>query len=136
MATTNSNISQAFDFLVPDATPCQRYFVVLWRRIPFYGGPQEGGWWGADTIPVKYTEAATEEAAEQLRANILAHAEELSREASRDHGRACLTQLAWCEERGIDDSNSVFGEDDGAEEHFVTVQTELPEAQYGERHYS
>jgi len=134
MATTTT-ISDAFDALVPNAIPCNRYFVALWRRIPFFGGPEEGGWWGADNIPVKYTEVATEEAAEELRAKILARAKELSREASRVHGRACLDQLAWCEARGIDDSNDVFGEDDGAEEWWVSVQTELPEASYGNRHY-
>ena len=135
MATTN-NIFNAFMSALPDATLAKPHYIVLWKRTPFYGGSEEGGWWGNDETPVAYHRVSTLEAAEELRKQIEAEAAVQTAEASRAHGEACLNQLAWCEARGIDDSNSVYGEDDGAESYYVTVQENRPEATYGDRHYS
>jgi len=135
MATSN-NIFNAFMSALPDATLAKPHYIVLWKRTPFYGGPEEGGWWGNDETPVAYHRVSTLEAAEELRKQIEAEAAAHTAEASRAHGEACLNQLAYCEARGIDDSNSVYGEDDGAESYYVTVQEEVPEASRGDRHYS
>lgn len=133
---TNNNILEAFKTVIPNATLAKPHYIVLWKRIPFFGGPEEGGWFGSDDIPEAYYRVSTLEAAEALRLQIKAKAKEMSADASRAHGEGCLNQLAWCEERGVDDSNSVYGEDAGAESYYVTVQEEIPEASYGERHYS
>lgn len=133
---TNDNIRAAFKAIIPDATLAKPHYIVLWKRTPFYGGAEEGGWWGNDETPVAYHRVSTLEAAEELREQIEAKAKEMTAEASRAHGEGCLNQLAYCEARGIDDSNSVYGEDDGAESYYVTVQEEVPEASYGDRHYS
>ena len=87
-----------------------------------------------DAVKAMATKAREEN--EELRKQIEAEAAVQTAEASRAHGEACLNQLAWCEARGIDDSNSVYGEDDGAESYYVTVQENRPEATYGDRHYS
>jgi hypothetical protein len=121
---------------VESPVPCSKFYVVLWVNCPYYGGPEEGGWWGNDRIPQAYTECATEAQAEALRDRIEVLAQSLSSEASRDHGRTCLNQLAYCEARGIDDSNSVYGETDGEDSYDVSVQENRPEATYGDRHYS
>ena len=135
MATTN-NILAAFNQIVESPVPCSKFYVVLWVNCPYYGGPEEGGWWGNDRIPQAFTECASECQANALRDRIEVLAKSLSSEASRDHGRTCLSQLAYCEARGIDDSNSVYGETDGEDSYDVTVQAEPPSARYGDRHYS
>lgn len=136
MATTNNNIFNAFMANIPNATLAKPHYIVLWKRTPFYGGPEEGGWWGNDETPVAYHRVSTLEAAEELRAKIEAEAAAKTADAKREHGDKCLAQLAYCEARGIDDSNSVYGEDDGPETYFVTVQEDRPEATYGDRRYS
>ena len=136
LMATNNNIFNAFMSIIPDATLAKQHYIVLWKRVPFYGGPEEDGWWGNDEIPVAYHRVSTLEMAEELRKQIEAEAAAKTEEAKREHGDRCLNQLAWCEERGVDDSNSVYGEDDGAESYYVTVQEEAPEASYGDRHYS
>ena len=135
ISTMANHIETAFNELVSEPIPCSVFYVVLWRKIPFYGGPEEGGWWGSDDIPEKYTVTATEAEATVLFQRIHDLAEKLSEEARHDHGRACQAQLEWCEERGIDDSNSIFGEDDGPESFYVTVEESLPKPCFGTRHY-
>ena len=129
-------IEVAFAEICKEAVECVRgHYVVLWNRQSYFGGPEEGGWWGSNDIPVAYQRFVTEEAANAAWDAVTELAEKMTADASHAHGRGCLSQLAWCEERGIDDSNSVFGEDDGSESYYVTVQTELPEASYGPTNY-
>ena len=49
------------------AKPTGQFYVVLWQDSPYYGGPEEGGWWGTDRIPLQYASFATEEAAEKAK---------------------------------------------------------------------
>jgi hypothetical protein len=53
-----------------------------------------------------------------------------------EHGRACIAQLEHCEARGIEDSNSVFGEVDGPDRYKVRVSNKLPRAKYADRRWS
>jgi hypothetical protein len=130
------SIHEAFMELVKEPIRCNRFYVVLWRKSQFYGGPQEGGWWGNDYIPEAYTRVDTREEAEALADRIEAMAKELSREAIMEHGRGCVAQLEWCEARGIEDSNSVFGEVGGPDEYYVEISENLPQAQFGDRQWS
>ena len=113
----------------------QGFYVTLWREEPYYGGPEEGGWWGRNLIPVAYQRFATEDAAHAAYNAVRKLADELTADAQRDHGDRCIAQLEFCEERGIDDSDSVFGHDDGAESYYVTVDNKLPEPMFGPRRY-
>jgi len=130
------SIRDAFAQLAESPVLAGRFYVVLWRDIPFYGGPEEGGWWGTDSVPEAFQECPSLEAATALAERMWDLADKLTEEASNEHGRGCLSRLAWCEERGIDDSNSVFGEDDGPERWRITVQEGIPVATEGDRHYS
>lgn len=129
-------IASAFGSVIKDATPCASYYVVLWRIVPFYGGPQEGGWWGEDRIPESYKEYSTMDAARQACDQVIETARQLGKEARRAHAEKCGRELDYCEARGIDDANSVFGEVNGADRYWVTVETELPEKRFGEREWS
>jgi hypothetical protein len=131
-----SAIFEAFHRIVSTPiTPVSAY-VVLWRSEPFYGGPQEGGWWGSDTLVEAFERVNTREEAEALCERIETLADELTADAARAHGRGCRAQLDWCEARRIDDSNSVFGEDHGPTTYFVTVEDHPPRDQHGEREWS
>ena len=131
-----SAIFEAFHRIVAEPIAPVAVYVVLWRNEPFYGGPEEGGWWGNDRMVEAYTVVQSREDAEALCERIEALADELTAEAARDHGRGCQAQLDWCEARGIDDSNRVFGEDHGAATYFVTVEDHPPRDQHGERAWS
>lgn len=128
-------IEVAFAEICKEAVECEGFYVVLWREEPFYGGPEEGGWWGRNLIPVAYQRFATSDAAYAAYNAVRKLADEMTADAQREHGRACLAQLEFCEARGIDDSDSVFGEDDGPESYYVTVDDKLPEPMFGSRHY-
>jgi hypothetical protein len=104
-----SAIFEAFHRIVANPTTPIAAYVVLWRNEPFYGGPQEGGWWGSDSIVEAFERVSTREEADALCERIEELADRLTAQAARDHGRGCQAQLDWCEARGIDDSNSVFG---------------------------
>lgn len=130
------SIHEAFMKLVEQPIQCNRFYVVLWRRSQFYGGPEEGGWWGMDHIPEAYTRVDSREEAEALATRIEEMAKQLSRQAIMEHGRGCIAQLEWCEARGIEDSNSVFGEVGSPDEYYVQIGEELPRARIADRQWS
>ena len=131
-----SAIFEAFHRIVSNPTTPIAAYVVLWKSVPFYGGPQEGGWWGSDRIVEAFERVNTREEAEALCERIETLADELTADAARAHGRGCLAHLDWCEARRIDDSNSVFGEDHGPTTYFVTVEDHPPRDQHGDREWS
>ena len=49
MARGNNNISEAFFTACSEAQPAKQQVVSLYVDVPFYGGPEEGGWWGWGT---------------------------------------------------------------------------------------
>lgn len=131
------SISEGFFAVCENAIPAESKYVSLYLSVPFYGGPEEGGWWGSDEVLIAYQKAETEEAAEAMEKAIQEYAKALSADASRKHGEHCLRQLEWCERRGIDDSNSVFGEDDGPSRYWVAIEDHPGEsASRGDRHWS
>ena len=58
-----SYIKEAFDKICEDNIKVGTFYVVLAESIPYYGGPEEGGWLGSDTIIISYKEFPTEELA-------------------------------------------------------------------------
>ena len=130
------SIQEAFMKLVERPISCGKWYVVLWKEMQFYGGPEEGGWWGWDSVPESYVVVNTREEAIALAKRIVGLAAELSREAIMEHGRVCIAQLEHCEARGIEDSNSVFGEVGGPDRYKVRISNKLPRARYGDRQWS
>ena len=113
------------------------YHVSLYEDVPYYGGPEEGGWWGHDTVLLASQEFDTEEAAQAALERVKKFAAELEQDARSQYGERCRAELDWCEARGIDDSNSVFGEVDGPSKYVVRIENYPGEHVYrGERFYS
>lgn len=129
------SIQQAFNEILEDVQPAQVFFVSLYSVYRWYGGAEEGGWWGNTVSLVAHKEFRREDEAKQALAAIEALAKEKSHEAKQAHYRLCEAQLDYCEQRGIDDANSVFGEVDGADEYHVQIETELGSGEYSTSRY-
>ena len=129
-----SRIHDAFFQLVENPEACGTYWVSLIKTETFYGGPEEGGWWGEDHIPIATKEVATKREAKLLRQRIAKLAAELSREEQQDHSARCQRQLEWAEARGMD-ADDVFGEVDGPTLWSVRISRRPPREIRGSRSY-
>lgn len=114
-------IKQAFFTLCADAVEAKRHYVSLYVSIPFYGGPEEGGWWGRDDELVAYHEVSNDVEAEALSAKVKELAEELSKQAKDAFNRACQQECEWLEARGLD--ADYLPEVDGEESYWVTTES-------------
>ena len=129
----DSYVAAAFHQLCAAAERPTRHFVVLMERAPYYGGPEEGGWWGEDHIVCAYQEFTSAEAAETVKSQVEALAQELTKTAERRHGDQCLRETEWLDARGLDDN--YLPEPDGASAYYVIVADAVPENSYGTRYY-
>jgi hypothetical protein len=125
---------EAFEKVCEDAIKAEDWFVSLVEDVPFYGGPEEGGWWGSDTLLIAYKRYPSEELAEQAATKARELANELSQESQRSFGQQCLNEMEWLEARGLD--ADYLPEPDGPSEYRVVVSQGLPVERRGERHYS
>lgn len=129
-----SFLQEAFEKVCSEAKPAQGYYVSLMAREPFYGGPEEGGWWGCDTNIIAYQYFPTEEAADAAALAVKTLAVELSQQAQREHGQQCLREMDWLDARGLD--ADYLREPDGPEDYFVLVSEGLPQEHRDSRCYS
>jgi hypothetical protein len=122
-------ISQAFADICKEAQVANRVCLSLYRSDSWYGGPEEGGWWGRTTALVAHQEFPSVEAAEAAKVRVNELAEQLTKDSKKSHGDLCQRQIDWCEARGIDDPDTVFT-------FFVTVESELGSSEHSsDRHY-
>ena len=128
-------INAAYHSVCENATPAGVFYVSLYVSHPFYGGPEEGGWWGEDDVLVATQKFPTEELAEQVKEEVLKKAEELNSLSKRDFGEQCLREIEWCDARLIDDYN-YLGEVDGEDNYWVAIEkTPGEHERQGCRHY-
>lgn len=126
---------QAFFEVCAEAQPATGHFVSLYRIEQFYGGPEEGGWWGHDYILVAYQRTNTQEHADYLSEQITKLADELSSQARSEFNRGCAAELEWLEARGLDES--VLPEVGGPDRYAVFIEDVAGEmASTGDRSYS
>lgn len=128
-----SYIQQAFELVCKERKEAGLWYVCLFERAQYYGGPEEGGWWGHDNILLSYQEFNDEELAKQVAAKVEETAKELAAIARRNHGEHCLRQMEWLDARGLD--ADFLPEDDGPSDYYVRVCESFPESSYGPRHY-
>ena len=134
---TDTYIQAAFNEVCAGAKQAERAFVSLYESIPYYGGPEEGGWWGSDTVLRAYKSVPDADTAGHLLEKCKALAEKMGEDSRKRYGQKCADELDYCEARLIDDSNAVFGEVDGPSKFFVVVETRLGSFEHeGDRHYS
>lgn len=129
----DSYIQEAFNLVCSEAKQAEGFYVVLMECTSRYGGPEEGGWWAHDTIPVAYQYFHTEVAALAAKEAIERMAEELTQDARRQHGDYCLRTMEWLDARGLD--ADYLPEPDGPTEYYVYVGDGVPEGSMGPTHY-
>lgn len=129
-----SYIREAFEQVVAERKEIknEQWYVVLWEDTQYYGGPEEGGWYGWDHEPLEYAVFPNEETAEAVAAKVEERARKLSELSRRREGERCLQELAWLEARGLD--ADYLPERDQTRYH-VSVENKVPEPSYGGRHY-
>ena len=129
------SVSEAFFSLCREAQPAEAAYVSLYRTDRWYGGPEEGGWWGSDDVLVAYHRVGSMAEAEAVQAEVRTLAEQLSRESKTAFQRQCAADVQWLEARGLDDS--VLREVDG-ESSFWVAKEAVPGsfAHEGQRGYS
>lgn len=115
-----SHIENAFHTICTEATPPQAAYVSLYVDCPFYGGPEEGGWWGSDTNLVASQYFPTMEAAEAALEAVQELAKELSNDAKKRFGEQCLREMEFCDARGMDYDE--LREPDGEETYYVVIE--------------
>ncbi len=131
---SDNYFTEAFHQICKEAVQANKsVFVCLMEKIPFYGGPEEGGWWGADYILQSYQEFPNEEIANQIVEKVFKLAQELNQEAQKQYGDQCLRDIKWLEARGLD--ANFLPEPDGPSEYFILVTKDIPQNVYGSRHY-
>lgn len=129
----DSYIQAAFEKVCSEAKQATGFYVCLMERCPYYGGPEEGGWWGSDTHVLAYQHYDTEEAAEAAKEAVQALAEEMNQTAQREFGERCLREMEFCDARGMDYDE--LPEPDGENEYYVLMCEGLPEESRGCRNY-
>lgn len=130
-----SYIQEAFEQIVAErkAVPQpETWYVVLWERVQWYGGPEEGGWYGNDNIPIEYGTFKSEQEASEVAERVERQARLLTKLAKRQHGENCLHELEWLDARGLD-ADYLPEADESS--FFVTCENEIPQPQYGQRGY-
>jgi hypothetical protein len=129
------SIQLAFAEVCSEAQTPKAYYVSLYKTIPFYGGPEEGGWWGNDTVLEASQWFPTEEQATAALDAVKKLAVELSAKAKRQYGDDCNAQLREAELRGMD-ANDLYGEVDGESNYWVTMeQVSGQSVERGSRHW-
>lgn len=127
-------IQAAFEAVLTEAVQAEDWYVILTEVVPYYGGPEEGGWWGSDSIVVAYQSFASYELAIAAKERVESLAQELTEESRMAYGRYCELTMEWLEQRGLD--ADFLPEPDGESRFYVSVSQEVPANSFGCRQYS
>jgi hypothetical protein len=138
MTTPSEDIRTAF-YRITEVTPEPRrkFYLVLRRSEQYYGGPEEGGWWGWDHLVEAFKMFASKEEAEQAYDQVQDYIKTLNRECAE----ARLNGLNRAYEDAVarDPAADLDGEDDnrcGLETHYsVDIEDHEPKDEYGPQHY-
>lgn len=122
MTIADSYITDAFRQVCNQAEESEDRFVSLYCVVPYYGGPEEGGWWGRDVKLIATQVYPTEAQATAAKARVEELAKQLKADAHRDYGDLCRSQLESCGWDG-EEAQSRYGEVDGAEDYFVAIES-------------
>ena len=131
---TISSLRDAFEFVCINAVKHEGIFVSIYRRSPFYGGPEEGGWWGEDVTLEAYQKfdfiPDAKLAIEAMRQAV----ENETEFAKQAFNKQCSKECDWLEARGLDDD--ALPEVDGPDSYFIRLETTRGSFEStGARHY-
>lgn len=128
-------MKEEFFKICSEAKASESHFCSLYVSEPFYGGPEEGGWWGNDTRLIASQEFNSIELAEMAENAIKELAEKANQDAKRDFSEQCRAEMDWLEARGLD--ADYLPEVSGEAKYFVRIETQSGSNESeGCRHYS
>lgn len=117
-------IKQAFYQVVENAKPAEASYVSLYVSAPFYGGPEEGGWWGQDDRLVAYHPCSNPVEAELIQEQVEALAEKPSKDAKDAFNRQCASEVERVEQHDpMADASDYYPEVDGEETYWVAIES-------------
>ena len=117
-------IQAAFNQVCSKAVVAESNYVSLYVDLPYYGGPEEGGWWGSDTELVAYQQVSSEAEAKAIKDEIVKMSESLNDEARQRFYADCARSVEWVEEHDpMADVSDYFPEPDGDERYWVAVES-------------
>jgi hypothetical protein len=121
---TDTYTKAAFYSVVDEPNEVDQWYVSLYSVDPFYGGPQEGGWWGEDQNLVCWKVYPSKEEAEKAKARVELVAKTFNKIESTKWSVQCERELDIAEAKGME-SNDLFGETDGPTTYIVIVEKEI-----------
>ncbi|QTF81861.1 hypothetical protein SEA_GUEY18_76 [Gordonia phage Guey18] len=116
-------IQAAFEKVCNESVSVQNWYVSLYQNVPYYGGPEEGGWWGSDTEIVAYQQFLTEEDAKAALDKVRKLADEYTQQAANEFNLQCANECEWLEERGLE--ADYLPEPDGSISFWVTIEQKV-----------
>jgi hypothetical protein len=124
---------KAWNEIMENAQKAEECVVSMYSVEPYYGGPEEGGWWGNLFILNEYVRCSNRDAAEKLQQKLQERCEELNKEEQQQDSEYCLRycERAWSRGEDVDD----YGYD-GPSTYHVLIEKFPGENQVTERsHY-
>lgn len=127
-------IRAAYEEVCAEAVKPDGCWLSLYERVPYYGGPEEGGWWGEDVVLMETMFFRFAEDAEAVKDKMAATAKEMNDTATRAYHENCANECDWLEERGLD--ADFLPEPDGPTKYVVYTEEERGSCEsQGCRHY-
>lgn len=129
-----SYIEAAWETHCAEAEKAKGCFLSLYEECPYYGGPEEGGWWGSDLKLIESKWFPTEEEASLVKEKLLDTAKELDTAARHSYHRNCAESMDWLDARGLE--ADFLPEPDGPSKFKVFTENRRGELEStGSRHY-
>jgi hypothetical protein len=128
-----SHIQDAFHKICTKAKPTEDWFVCLMETATYYGGPEEGGWWGQDTTCIQYQRFNNKFDARKAKKRIELLAQKMNAESKKAFGNKCLKEMDFCDQRYME--YDALPEVDGEESYSVILSQSIPQDSKGCRHY-
>ena len=111
---------QAWNEIIEDSEVAQECYLSLYQCESYYGGPEEGGWWGYLHILKEYCKCSSYAQAEMLMKKLQDHCKELTEEAKKADGEDCLRHMERADRRGEDVSDDGY---DGPSTYYMTIES-------------
>ena len=111
---------QAWNEIIEDSEVAQECYLSLYENVSYYGGPEEGGWWGYLQILQKYCKCSSREQAEMLSNKLREHCEQLNKESKKADGEDCLRHMERADRRGEDVDDDGY---DGPSTYYMIIES-------------
>lgn len=125
------DLREIFHAVCENAQQSEGKYLCLMARVPYYGGPEEGGWWGEDHIVESYQFCENQVILDKILTEINELVRKENEETKTAYNRFCSDE--W--ERDDSDGPDSLAVLNGPSELFIEIQDNVPQSRYGNRYY-